>query len=1196
MKQVNFFFSRLLLLVAVVGFTLSLKAQTIYDVVANSTDHNTLEAAIDAAQLRTALENPNASLTLFAPTDAAFAALGDLVNDLVNNNPTGQLADILRYHLLNGPAASEFIDNGDIITPANMANTLKFTRRSADDTLFVNQAKITVLDIAATNGVVHVIDAVILPNETVVDVAIDNGFNTLTDAVVAAELLPALTDPNGTYTVFAPTDDAFAALGDVVNTLLQDPTGDLQNILLYHVLGAEVAAADVASGVVQPLSMTNTLKLTKRSADDTIFVNQAQVALADIDGGNGTVHVIDAVVLPGETVADVAIDNGFNTLVAAVTAAELLPALTDPAGSYTVFAPTEDAFGALGDAVNTLLQDPTGDLQDILLYHVLGTEVAAADVASGVVQPLSMTNTLKLTKRSADDTIFVNQAQVALADLDGGNGTVHVIDAVVLPGETVVDVAIDNGFSTLATAVTAAELLPALTDPAGSYTVFAPTEDAFGALGDVVNTLLQDPTGDLQDILLYHVLGTEVASGDVASGVVQPLSMTNSLKLTKRSADDTIFVNQAQVALADLDGGNGTVHVIDAVVLPGETVADVAIDNGFNTLVAAVTAAELLPALTDPAGSYTVFAPTEDAFGALGDVVNTLLQDPTGDLQDILLYHVLGTEVASGDVASGVVQPLSMTNTLKLTKRSADDTIFVNQAQVALADLDGGNGTVHVIDAVVLPGETVADVAIDNGFNTLVAAVTAAELLPALTDPAGSYTVFAPADSAFAALGTTVDDLLLDPTGDLQDILLYHVLGMETPSDSVETGVVQPLSMTNTLKLTKTLADSTIFVNQARVTLEDVMAGNGVVHAIDAVVLPVETVVDIAIDNNFMLLNIAASAAELFPALTDPAGTYTVFAPTNSAFTALGSTVNDLLLDPTGDLQDILLYHVLGDTVAAANVTNGAIVQPLSMTNTLKLTKTSADGTIFVNQAQVTDGDFRASNGIVHVLDAVVLPVETVVDIAIDNDDFNTLTTAVVAAELLPALTNPAGTFTVFAPTDSAFTALGDTINDLLADPTGNLANTLLYHVLGSVVTSDMLTMDGQIVETLFPGNVLSVDLSDGIKINDSQVILPDLAAANGVVHVINRVLTPDFPTSTRELQLTPLQVFPNPTTDYININAVEQDYQYSIFDVTGAILQNGNLLQGSNYIRLNNLSNGTYFMRVFNDEAFKTVRLVVNR
>ncbi|MBX7241537.1 MAG: fasciclin domain-containing protein, partial [Bacteroidia bacterium] len=659
-----------------------------------------------------------------------------------------------------------------------------------------------------------------------------------------------LQDQNASYTVFAPTNAAFdnlaSALGTNISGLLALP--NLSDILLYHVLNVEVASSAVTNGaIVNPLSTTNTLKLTKTSTGN-VFVNQAQVSTADLTADNGTVHVLEGVVLPAETVADVAIDNGFTTLVTAVVQEELLPALTDPLASYTVFAPTNTAFDnlatALGTNINGLLALP--NLTDVLLYHVLNVEVASSAVTNGaIVSPLSATNTLKLTKTSTGN-VFVNQAQVSMADVTADNGTVHVLDAVVLPVETVADVAIDNGFTTLVTAVVQEELLPALTDPLASYTVFAPTNTAFdnlaAALGTNINGLLALP--NLSDVLLYHVLNVEVASSAVTNGaIVNPLSTTNTLKLTKTSMGN-VFVNQAQVSLADVTADNGTVHVLDAVVLPVETVADVAIDNGFTTLVTAVIQEELLPALTDPLASYTVFAPTNTAFdnlaAALGTNINGLLALP--NLSDVLLYHVLNVEVASSAVTNGaIVNPLSTTNTLKLTKTSMGN-VFVNQAQVSLADVTADNGTVHVLDAVVLPVETVADVAIDNGFTTLVTAVIQEELLPALTDPLASYTVFAPTNTAFdnlaAALGTNINGLLALPN--LSDVLLYHVLGTEVLSSALTNGTVTTLNgQTITVDLT-----SGVKINNANVTTPDVLSDNGVVHVIDAVLVPASVSVD----------------------------------------------------------------------------------------------------------------------------------------------------------------------------------------------------------------------------------------------------------------------------------------------------------------------------------------------------------------
>lgn len=529
----------------------------------------------------------------------------------------------------------------------------------------------------------------------------------LTAALQQEGLDLVLQDPNGTFTVFAPTDAAFdnlaTALGTNIAGLLALP--NLDDVLLYHVLGATVPSSGVTNGaVVAPVSPTNTLKLTKTTLGD-VFVNQAEVIAFDLNADNGVVHVLDAVVLPAETVVDVALDNGFTTLATAVIQAELLPALTDPLAQYTVFAPTNAAFDNLATALGTniagLLALP--NLKDVLLYHALGSEVPASGVTNGaVVAPLSTTNTLKLTKTSTGN-VFVNQAQVTTADVFADNGVVHVLNAVVLPVETVVDVALDNGFTTLATAVIQEELLPALTDPLASYTVFAPTNAAFDnlatALGTNIAGLLALP--NLTDVLTYHVLGSEVAAAGVTNGaVVAPLSSTNTLKLTKKSTGD-VFVNQAKVTTADVFADNGVVHVLDAVVLPVETVVDIALDNGFTTLATAVIQEELLPALTNPLASYTVFAPTNTAFDnlatALGTNIAGLLALP--NLESILLYHVIGTELLSGSLMNGPVTTLNG-QTVNVTVSGG---VKINNSNVTTPDLLSDNGVVHVIDAVLVP-------------------------------------------------------------------------------------------------------------------------------------------------------------------------------------------------------------------------------------------------------------------------------------------------------------------------------------------------------------------------------------------------------------------------------------------------------------------------------------------------------------
>jgi transforming growth factor-beta-induced protein len=420
--------------------TSGLKAQTnVYDdVIATSSNHTSLAAALQQEGLDVALQT-GAAYTVFAPDNTAFdnlaAELGTDINGLL---ALPDLSDILLYHVLGAVAPASAVNNGDIVTPLFTGNTVKLTKTSTGD-IYANHALVNGADLTADNGVVHSVDAVLLSSETVVDVAIDGGFTSLTAAVITAELIPALTDPFATLTVFAPTDAAFTdiatALGTDINGVLALP--NLADILTYHVLGSEVLSTDVSNGLVaQPLSTTNTLKLTVTSVGD-VFVNQAPISAFDVPADNGVVHVLDAVVLPSETVVDVAIDNGFTSLTAAVIAAELLPALTDPLAAYTVFAPTDLAFdetaAALGTDLAGLLALP--NLQAILLYHVVSGTVLSTDLVNGAVQTLEGNDVLV----DLTSGVLINAATVTLADVTADNGVVHVISQVLIPGTASID-------------------------------------------------------------------------------------------------------------------------------------------------------------------------------------------------------------------------------------------------------------------------------------------------------------------------------------------------------------------------------------------------------------------------------------------------------------------------------------------------------------------------------------------------------------------------------------------------------------------------------------------------------------------------------------------------------------------------------------------------------------------------------------
>jgi transforming growth factor-beta-induced protein len=476
---------------------------------------------------------------------------------------------------------------------------------------------------------------------------------------------------------------------------------------------------------------------------------------------------------------------------------------------------------------------------------------------------------------------------------------------------------------------------------------------------------------------------------------------------------------------------------------------------------------------------------------------------------------------------------------------------------------------------------------------TLTAAINAAGLDGALDDLNEEYTVFAPDDAAFTdalnELGLTPAQLLA--SADLSDILLYHVLSGTTVNsgDVTNGGLPTPMNTANTLKTT--LDGGSVFINQAQVNAPDLGADNGVVHSLDAVLFADETVADIAIDSpNHTTLVAAVIEARLLPALTDPFANLTVFGPTDDAFTAalgeLGLTPAQLLASP--DLEDILLYHVLGTEEAAADLSNGQLAQPLSTSNTLKVT-VAGSGDVFVNQATVTGADNFAENGVVHILDEVVFSDQTVVDIAIGSPDHTSLVAAVIEAELLPALTDPFEEYTVFAPTDQAFddaaADLGVTVNDILA--LSFLDNILLYHVVSGTVLSTDLT-NGP-VTTLNTEDVV-VDLSSGVMINQANVTTADLTADNGVVHVIDAVLQPEVLSIEDEMSLETLVAYPNPTKDVLNVTNVE-GASYKVVSITGAVVKEGIVTNGN--IDVQNLNEGTYMINIQNNEKIYQGRFV---
>jgi len=427
----------------------------------------------------------------------------------------------------------------------------------------------------------------------------------------------------------------------------------------------------------------------------------------------------DTPMLPEDDIVTLAQSNSdLSTLVAALTKFPSLVTTLSSDGTYTVFAPTNAAFDGLLTALgkNSIDDLPESVLEDVLEYHVLTTTLTSTELTTGSQTTVGGED---IEVNTASGVVLNSSTNVTTADVSASNGVVHIVDAVLIPPTitpiigTVVEAAFFNpDFSVLVSALSIADLVNTLIDPDGTFTVFAPTNSGFAAIGITPENINDFTPTQLTPILLYHVLGSEVASGSLTNGqVVTPLS-EDDFYVSLPAAGGAFINGNSEITAFDLQYSNGVVHVINRTLQPPtDNVVDIAIAEGFNELAAALTRAQLVDDLSDAAGTFTVFAPTDQAFQNLYTFLGVANVDEIdlATLTDVLEYHVLGSRVFSSDLTDGLqADPiLEGTTTFTINLGSTVTITDVNtsntDATVSATDVLGTNGVIHIIDEVILP-------------------------------------------------------------------------------------------------------------------------------------------------------------------------------------------------------------------------------------------------------------------------------------------------------------------------------------------------------------------------------------------------------------------------------------------------------------------------------------------------------------
>ncbi|XCF05410.1 fasciclin domain-containing protein [Tamlana crocina] len=545
--------------------------------------------------------------TVLAPTNAAFTAF---LQDKGFNSLSDVPNDVLTQILLNHVIADTNIYSASLVNTSGYTNTMAEGPNNSNLSLYFDgssgvtfngMSSVQIADIETSNGVVHVVDKVIdLP--TIATFATTNSnLSILVDALAYADTgnptvpyINTVSDGEaGPFTVFAPTNDAFASLLAELNVsaLTDIDTETVDAVLLNHIVNANVQSSMLTSGTVSTLggditADANAFTLTDANGRMSNIVT----SLVDIQGTNGVVHVIDKVILPeaeepnivetAQSVADLSI------LVDAVVKANLVGALSAE-GNRTVLAPTNAAFTAFLNekGFNSLADVPNDVLTQILLNHVIpDANIMSSDLAGAMGYTNTMAGGPNNSKLSiyfdgSAGVMFNGSATVTTADVSTSNGVVHIVDKVIdLP--TIATFATSNAalsilVDALAYADTGTPTVPyieTVSNPeAGPFTVFAPTNDAFASLLTEleVSALTDIPTSTVNSVLLHHIVNANVQSSQLATGTVTTLggdiqADASAFTLTDANGRTSNIVT----SLVDIQASNGVVHVIDKVILP----------------------------------------------------------------------------------------------------------------------------------------------------------------------------------------------------------------------------------------------------------------------------------------------------------------------------------------------------------------------------------------------------------------------------------------------------------------------------------------------------------------------------------------------------------------------------------------------------------------------------------------------------
>uniref|UniRef100_A0A8C5PY00 Transforming growth factor-beta-induced protein ig-h3 n=1 Tax=Leptobrachium leishanense TaxID=445787 RepID=A0A8C5PY00_9ANUR len=510
----------------------------------------------DRANLRPEIEGPG-SFTIFAPSNEAWAALPAEILDALVSNVNIELLNALRYHMVDRRLLTDELRHG-ITLPSMYQNLEIHVHHYPNGIVTVNCARLIRADHHATNGVVHVIDKVItaVTNNIAEVVDTEETLETLRAAIAASDLNTLLESGDKEYTLLAPTNEAFEKIPqETLNRILGDPEA-LKDLLHHHILSnAQCSEAIIAGSSMETLEGSS---LEVGCLGDDLTLNgKAIISKKDVLATNGVVHFIDELLIPdaAKTLTELGKDSEVSTSIDLFKQAGLGSHLSVNE-RVTVIAPHNNVFKDGSPRIDR-------EMTNLLRNHIIKDQLSSKYLYHG--QVLETVGGKKLRVFVYRNALCIENSCIDAHDKKGRYGTLFVVNKLLTPptGNVMDVLKADNRFSTLVAAIQTAGLTETL-NREGSFTVFAPTDEAFRALPrQELNKILGDAV-ELSNLLKYHI-----ADEIVVSGAVSQLVRLNSLqggKLETSSRNNTLLVNKAPVSQADIMATNGVIHAINTIL------------------------------------------------------------------------------------------------------------------------------------------------------------------------------------------------------------------------------------------------------------------------------------------------------------------------------------------------------------------------------------------------------------------------------------------------------------------------------------------------------------------------------------------------------------------------------------------------------------------------------------------------------